>query len=163
MTAPLDPGLIGVALEVEMGDLPEEVRLDVTSIFERRETGLVWNDIPGVLCAVTLYYSGSSSSWSPLHGYFNADLEKFETDFPRSCSRASPARSSGFTFRGPDHSPSSVGSGCEGLLSWRCTRSCSRPRSSSPSSTGSGWTSWSPGPTRRCCPSSSCNRAGCSR
>lgn len=81
MTAPLDPGLIGVALEVEMGDLPEEVRLDVTSIFERRETGLVWNDIPGVLCAVTLYYSGSSSSWSPLHGYFNADLEKFETDF----------------------------------------------------------------------------------
>ncbi len=88
MSTSLDPDIIGVALEVEMQDLPNWARKTLSAVLGYTECppSRRWEDIPGLLCVVSDSLSQertsrSSSSWSPIHGYFNADLEQFERDF----------------------------------------------------------------------------------
>ncbi len=86
MSEPLDRSLIGVALEVDMEDLPEEVRRTVLQALGNEEDNRVWTEVPGLLCACShsLPVYGVRiimSCWSSIHGHFDSGLEKFEGEF----------------------------------------------------------------------------------
>jgi hypothetical protein len=86
MSTPLDPDLIGVALEVNFLDLPNWVRDGLLAPFGHAMGLRRWEEISGLLCVVSCSLSQdrtskTSASWSPIHGYFNAGLEQFEKEF----------------------------------------------------------------------------------
>jgi hypothetical protein len=86
MSEPLDPDLIGVALEIEEVDLPDWARKTLSASLGYTMGLRRWEDVPGLLCVVSDSVSQdrtsrSSSSWSPIHGYLNSGLEQFERDF----------------------------------------------------------------------------------
>lgn len=86
MLEPLESDLIGVAIEVNIEDLPDDVASIISGAWGREDQVWHWADIPGLLCVISNYYDKdgvltSSNGWSTIHGSVNFTLERFEREF----------------------------------------------------------------------------------